>query len=87
LVAELEVEDWEVASRRRAYGEPDARLAYRIEDAGIPAAWPGRVRVQLFKRPGWQPSGRRALEWEVNRLHRVLTDRGRLSDAAAKGAA
>ena len=53
-----------------------ARLSYRIEDAGAIAALPGRVHTQFAAARSAAESGRRALEWEVNRLHRVLAPAG-----------
>jgi hypothetical protein len=76
LVAELEVEDWEVLLAQARMASLDARLSYRIEDAEIPAALPARVRVQFQAARMAAESGRRALECEVNRLHRVLTGAG-----------
>jgi len=53
-----------------------ARLSYRIEDAGAIAALPDRVRTQFAAARFAAESRRTALEWEVNRLHRVLTPAG-----------
>jgi Uncharacterised nucleotidyltransferase len=76
LVAELEVEDWEVLLAQARMASLDARLSYRIEDAGMLAALPRRARMQFKAARVAAESGRRALEWEVNRVHRVLTGAG-----------
>jgi hypothetical protein len=76
LAAELEVEDWEMLLAQARMASLDARLSYCIEDAGILATLPGRVRMQFQAARVAAESGRRALEWEVNRLHRVLIQAG-----------
>jgi hypothetical protein len=53
-----------------------ARLSYRIEDAGAIATLPDRVHTQLAAARIVAESRRRSLEWEVNRLRRVLTGTG-----------
>ena len=76
LVAGLGVEGWELLLAQARTANLTARLSYRIEDAGAFAALPARVRTQFAAARVAAESGRRALEWEVNRLHRTLTGAG-----------
>jgi hypothetical protein len=76
LVGGLGVEDWESLLAQARTANLTARLSYRIEDAGAFAALPARVRTQFAAARVAAESDRRALEWEVNRLHRVLTQAG-----------
>jgi hypothetical protein len=70
-----------IASLERLLGQArlaglTARLSYRIEDAGYLDGLPARVRTQFAAARAVAEGHRRGLEWEVNRLHRVLTDAG-----------
>jgi hypothetical protein len=76
LAAELDVEGWEVLLAQARLASLTARLSYRIEDAGILAALPDRARSRFAAARVAAASDRWALEWEVNRLHRVLTKAG-----------
>jgi len=76
LAAELEVDAWEVLLSQARLAGLAARLSYRIEDAGAMAALPDRVHRQFAAARVAAESGRRSLEWEVNRLHRVLDPAG-----------
>jgi hypothetical protein len=76
LATQLGMEDWEVLLAQGRTARLAARLSYRIEDAGILAVLPGRVRMQFQGARVAAESGRRELEWEVNRLHRTLTAPG-----------
>jgi len=75
-VGGLDIERLEsVLSQARLAGLA-ARLSYRIEDAGVVSALPHRVRTQFTAARVAAESRRRALEWEVNRLHRALASAG-----------
>jgi Uncharacterised nucleotidyltransferase len=76
LVVSLRVEDWELLLAQARMASLTARLSYRIEDAGVLAALPRRVRTQFAAARAVAENGRRVLEWEVNRLHRALTGSG-----------
>ena len=76
LAARLGVDDWELLMAQARSANLTARLSYWVEDAGTLAALPPRVRTQFAAARTVAESGRRALEWEVNRLHRVLTGSG-----------
>src|SRR5215469_559690 len=76
LVNGLGVEGLELLLSQARMVSLTARLSYRIEDAGTLAALPTRARAQFAAARVAAESGRRALEWEVNRLHRVLTNAG-----------
>src|SRR5438105_1095127 len=86
LVNGLGVEGLELLLAQARMAAITARLSYRIEDAGILAALPDRVRTHFAAARIAAESERRALEWEVNRLHRVLTGSGYLM-LLLKGAA
>src|SRR5271169_6724541 len=73
LVNGLGAEGWELLLAQARTARLTARLSYRIEDAEILAALPLRVRTQFAAARVAAESGRRELEWEVNRLHRALT--------------
>jgi Uncharacterised nucleotidyltransferase len=75
-VVEFAVQHWEVLLAQARMANLTARLSYRIEDAGILTGVPGRVLTQFVAARVVADSGRRALEWEVNRLHRALTQAG-----------
>jgi hypothetical protein len=76
LVGGLGVEDWESLLAQARTTNLTARLSYRIEDAGAFGASPARVRTQFAAARVAAESGRRTLEWEVNRLHHTLTRAG-----------
>ena len=76
LIVGLGVEGWELLLVQARTANLTARLSYWIEDAGITAEVPDRVATQLAAARVVAASRRRALEWEVNRLHRVLTAAG-----------
>jgi Uncharacterised nucleotidyltransferase len=76
LVAKFGVEPWEMLLAQARMVNLTARLTYRIEDAGRITALPSRVHAQFAAARVAAESGRRALEWEVNRLHRTLTGAG-----------
>src|SRR5215468_3146786 len=76
VVVEFAVQHWEVLLAQARMANLTARLSYRIEDAGILTGVPGRVLTQFVAARHVAESGRRALEWEVNRLHRALTQAG-----------
>ena len=76
LVASLRVEGWELLLAQARMASLTARLSYRIEDAGVPATLPLRVRTQFAAARAVAENGRRVLEWEVNRLHRAPTGSG-----------
>src|SRR5271166_2541884 len=76
LVAGFRVDDWELLLAQARMASLTSRLSYRIEDAGASAALPDRVRTHFTAMRVIAQSRRRALEWEVNRLHRVLTRAG-----------
>jgi Uncharacterised nucleotidyltransferase len=76
LIIGLGVEGWELLLAQARKANLMARLAYWIEDAGLVAAVPDRVGIQFAAARVFAASRRRALEWEVNRLHRVLTGAG-----------
>ncbi len=76
LIAEFGVEHWELLLAQARSANLTARLSYRIEDAGALHALPARVCTQFAAARVAAESNRRALEWEVNRLHRVLTGAG-----------
>jgi hypothetical protein len=73
FVARLGVEGWELLLAQARMAGLTARLSYRIEDAGTLDPLPPRVRTQFAAARAAAESARRALEWEVNRLHRALT--------------
>ena len=74
--ADLGVKGWEEVLARARGTNLTARLSYRIEDAGAIARLPECVRRQFAAARVVATSRRRALEWEVNRLHWVLTRSG-----------
>jgi putative nucleotidyltransferase-like protein len=76
LASELGVQGWDLLLAQARMASLTARLSYRIEDATIVAALPPRVRTQFAAARAAAEGRRRALEWEVNRLHRVLTKAG-----------
>jgi hypothetical protein len=76
LVSRLEFEGWELLLAQARSENLTARLSYRIEDAGTLVASPARARTQFAAARIAAESGRRALEWEINRLHRTLTGAG-----------
>jgi hypothetical protein len=76
LIVGLGVEGWELLLVQARKANLTARLSYWIEDAGIMAEVPDRVGTQFAAARVVAASRRRALEWEVNRLHRVLTAAG-----------
>jgi hypothetical protein len=76
LAAGLGVEGWELLLAQARKADLTARLSYWIEDAGVMAEVPDRVGTQLAAARAVAASRRRKLEWEVNRLHRVLTGTG-----------
>lgn len=76
LTAGLGVEGWELLLAQARKTGLTARLSYWIEDAGVMAEVPDRVGQQFAAARVAAASRRRALEWEVNRLHRVLTGAG-----------
>jgi Uncharacterised nucleotidyltransferase len=76
LVAGLDVEALDLLLAQARGTRLTARLSYRIEDAGCLPALPARMRTQLAAARNAAESGRRALEWEVNRVHRTLTAAG-----------
>src|SRR5215469_15811525 len=76
LTAGLEVEGWELLLAQARKAGLTARLSYWIEDAGVMAEVPDRVATQLDAARVVAASRRRTIEWEVNRLHRVLTAAG-----------
>ena len=76
LVNGLGVESLELLLAQARMAGLTARLSYRIEDTGILAALPARVRTQFAAARAAAEGRRRALEWEVNRLHHVLTGSG-----------
>src|SRR6516164_9369367 len=76
LIVGLGVEGWELLLVQARLANLTARLSYWIEDAGVTAEVPDRVATQLAAARVVAASRRRALEWEVNRLHRVLTAAG-----------
>ena len=76
LVVCLGVEGWEMLLAQARRTNLTARLSYRIEDAGGIAELPDSVRRQFGAARVVAAARRRALEWEVNRLHRVLTEAG-----------
>jgi hypothetical protein len=86
LIAGLGVEALDLLLAQARRTRLTARLSYRIEDAGFLAALPDRMRTQLAAARVAAESGRRALEWEVNRLHRALTE-ARYPMLLLKGAA
>jgi hypothetical protein len=76
VVAGLGVEGWELLLAQARMTGFAARLSYRIEDSVTLAALPGRERTQFAAARVAAEGRRRVLEWEVNRLHRVLTEAG-----------
>jgi hypothetical protein len=74
--AELGVEEWEVLLAQARMASLTARLAYRLDDAEISVVLPPRVLTRLAAARLAAESARRALEWEINRLHRTLTQAG-----------
>ena len=76
LVAGLEIARLELLLAQARLAGVTARLFYRIEDAGAFAALPARVQTQFAAARAAAEGRRRALEWEVNRLHHVLTGTG-----------
>jgi Uncharacterised nucleotidyltransferase len=76
LTTGLGVEGWELLLAQARKTGLTARLSYWIEDAGVMAAVPGRIRTQFAAVRAVAATRRRTLEWEVNRLHRVLTEAG-----------
>ncbi len=76
LAAGLGVDGWELLLAQALRANLTARLSYRIEDAGADAALPDRVRTHFAAARVAAASRRRALEWGVNRLHRVLSGAG-----------
>jgi Uncharacterised nucleotidyltransferase len=76
LITGLGVEALDVLLAQARRTRLTARLSYRIEDARCLAALPARVCTQLAAARVAAESGRRALEWEVNRVHRALTGAG-----------
>lgn len=72
-VTGLGVGGWEALLAQARAANLTARLSYRIEDVGLFAALPDRVRTQFAAARVAAESRRRALEWEVNRLRHVLT--------------
>src|SRR5215470_8299067 len=76
LARELGVEAWELLLAQTRAASLTARLSYRIEDAGIFAELPPRVCARFGSARIAAESDRRALEWEINRLHRALTEAG-----------
>jgi hypothetical protein len=76
LIVGLGVEGWELLLVQARTANLTARLSYWIEDAGIMADVPDRVGTQLAAARVVAASRRRTLEWEVNRLHRLLTGTG-----------
>jgi Uncharacterised nucleotidyltransferase len=76
LVDELAVEELELLLAQARLAGLTARLSYRIEDTGALSAFPARVRTQFAAARAAAEGRRRALEWEVNRLHRALTGTG-----------
>src|ERR1700751_218525 len=76
LIAGLGVEALDLLLAQARRTRLPARLSYRIEDAGCLDGLPARVRTQLAAARSAAESGRRSLEWEVNRLRRVLDPAG-----------
>jgi Uncharacterised nucleotidyltransferase len=76
LAASLGVEGWELLLAQSRRTDLTARLSYWIEDAGVIAGVPDCIRTQFAAARVAAASSRRVLEWEVNRLHRVLTRAG-----------
>jgi Uncharacterised nucleotidyltransferase len=76
LIAGLGVEALDLLLAQARRTRLTARLSYRIEDAGCLDGLPARVRTQLAAARSAAESGRRSLEWEVNRLRRVLDPAG-----------
>jgi hypothetical protein len=74
--AGLDVEGWEMLLTQARATNLTARLSYRIGDAAKTAQLPDRVRMQFAAACVVTASRRLALEWEVNRLHQVLTRAG-----------
>ena len=75
-VAGLAVGGWELLLAQARMAGLTARLSYRIEDATTLTVLPPRVRTQFAAARAAAEGRRRALEWEVNRLHHVLTGTG-----------
>ena len=76
LIVSLGVEALDLLLAQARTARLTARLSYRIEDAGSLVALPARVRTQFAAARAAAEGRRRALEWEVNRLHHVLTEAG-----------
>ena len=65
LVASLRVEGWELLLAQARMASLTARLSYRIEDAGVPATLPLRVRTHFAAARAVAENGRRVLEWRL----------------------
>jgi hypothetical protein len=76
LIVGLGVEGWELLLVQARKADLTARLSYRIEDAGVLGDVPDRIGSQFAAVRVVAASRRRALEWEVNRLRRVLIAAG-----------
>jgi putative nucleotidyltransferase-like protein len=75
-VAGLGTERLELVLSQARVAGLSARLSYRIEDVGAMVALPNRVHTQFAAARVAAESRRRLLEWEINRLHHVLTGTG-----------
>jgi hypothetical protein len=76
LIVGLGVEGWELLLVQARRTNLTARLSYWIECAGVLGDVPDRIGMQFAAVRVVAASRRRAIEWEVNRLHRVLTAAG-----------